>query len=74
MPGQSFNGKSVFLSDNWISSDHLKLFTDASGNIGYAAVFGGLQILGPNLYTATKEQSRSFFLLLLRWNYGGNIW
>jgi hypothetical protein len=37
---QSFNGKSVFLSDNWISSDHLKLFTDASGNIGYAAVFG----------------------------------
>jgi hypothetical protein len=54
MPGQSFNGKSVFLSDNWISSDHLKLFTDASGNIGYAAVFGGLQILGPNLYTATK--------------------
>jgi hypothetical protein len=53
---QSFNGKSVFLSDNWISSDHLKLFTDASGNIGYAAylVVGGLQILGPNLYTATK--------------------
>jgi hypothetical protein len=37
---QSFNGKSVFLSDNWISSDHLKLFTDASANIGYVAVFG----------------------------------
>jgi hypothetical protein len=37
---QSFNGKSVFLSNNWISSDHLKLFTDASGNIGYAAIFG----------------------------------
>jgi hypothetical protein len=37
---QSFSGKSVFLSDNWISSDHLKLFTDAPGNIGYAAVFG----------------------------------
>ena len=53
---QSFNGKSGFLSDNWISSDHLKLFTDASGNIGYAPylVVGGLQILGPNLYTATK--------------------
>jgi hypothetical protein len=34
------SGKSVFLSDNWISSDHLKLCTDASGNIGYAAVFG----------------------------------
>ena len=53
---QSFNGKSVYLSDNWISSYHLKLFTDASGNIDYAAylVVGGLQILRPNLYTATK--------------------
>lgn len=36
----SFNGKSVFLSDNWMSSDYLKLFTDASGNVGYAAVYG----------------------------------
>ena len=36
----SFNGKSVFLSDQWLSSDHLKLFTDASGNIGFSAVFG----------------------------------
>ena len=36
----SFNGKSVFLSDNWVSSDYLKLFTDASGNVGYAAVYG----------------------------------
>ena len=36
----SFNGKSVFLSDNWVSSDYLKLFIDASGNVGYAAVYG----------------------------------
>lgn len=36
----SFNGKSVFLDDKWVSSDHLKLYTDASGSIGYAAVFG----------------------------------
>lgn len=36
----SFNGKSVFMSDKWLSSDHFKLFTDASGSLGYAAVFG----------------------------------
>ena len=36
----SFNGKSVFLSDNWLSSDHYSLYTDASGSVGYAAVFG----------------------------------
>lgn len=36
----SFNGKSVFLSDNWLSSDHYRLYTDASGSVGYAAVFG----------------------------------
>ena len=37
------NGKSVFLADTSVTSDHLKLFTDASlGSLGYAAVFGSL--------------------------------
>jgi len=36
----SFNGKSVFLSDNWLSSDHYSLCTDPSGSVGYAVVFG----------------------------------
>ena len=25
---ETFNGKSVFLADTWVTSDHLKLFTD----------------------------------------------
>lgn len=36
----SFNGKSVFLSQKWFSSDHLTLYTDASGSLGFAAIFG----------------------------------
>lgn len=36
----NFNGKSFFLSDKWQSSDFYKLYTDAAGSIGYAAVFG----------------------------------
>lgn len=32
----------MFLSDHWVPSDHLRLYTDASGNFGYGAVFGSL--------------------------------
>ena len=37
---QSFNGNSVFLHDEWLSSDHFMMYTDASGTLGYAAIFG----------------------------------
>lgn len=36
----SLNGKSVFLSQIWFSSDHITLHTDASGSFGFAAIFG----------------------------------
>ena len=36
----NFNGRSVFLSDQWFNSHQLKLYTDASGAIGYGAIFG----------------------------------
>jgi len=39
---ETSNGKSVFLADTWVTSDHLKLFTNVSGSLGYAAVFGSL--------------------------------
>lgn len=35
-----FNGKSVFLDRVWVSSDHLSLYTDASGSMGFSAVLG----------------------------------
>ena len=35
-----FNGRSFFLSVDWTNSHHLKLYTDASGAIGFGAVFG----------------------------------
>lgn len=35
-----FNGKSVFLNDNWSSSDHLTLYTDAASTQGFAAILG----------------------------------
>ena len=36
----SFNGKSLFLDDHWSNNHKLNLFTDASGSIGFGAIFG----------------------------------
>lgn len=41
-----FNGSSIFLPDKWSSLHELKLYTDASGSIGYAAVFGSQWFYG----------------------------
>ena len=35
-----FNGKNLFLDDTWLSSDKIRLYTDAASTLGYAAVFG----------------------------------
>ncbi|XP_062567617.1 uncharacterized protein LOC134229845 [Saccostrea cucullata] len=37
-----FNGKSVFLSDVWSSSDHLTLYTDAASTQVFAAILGAV--------------------------------
>lgn len=36
----NFNRKSLFLEDTWLSSSKLNLYTDASGAMGFSAVFG----------------------------------
>ena len=42
-----FNGKSCFLFQNWVSSDSIKLYSDAAGVYGgFAAVFGCRWIAG----------------------------
>ena len=42
----NFNGRCMFLPDKWLSSIDLKLYTDASGSIGYAAIFGSQWFYG----------------------------
>jgi hypothetical protein len=34
--------ETIFLADTWVTSDHLKLFSNVSESLGYAAVFGSL--------------------------------
>ena len=50
-----FNGKSMFLDDNWMDSDKLNLFTDASGAIGFGAVFGKKWFFGSWADQALEE-------------------
>ena len=42
----SFNGKEFFLSDQWISSRALHLYTDASGSQGYGGLLGREWFMG----------------------------
>ncbi|KAK3099735.1 hypothetical protein FSP39_008685 [Pinctada imbricata] len=43
---ETFNGKSIFLPDQWVSSQKLNLYTDASGKLGFAAVLGSEWFVG----------------------------
>lgn len=36
----NFNGKSMFINEDWQNSHKLNLYTDAAGKFGYGAVFG----------------------------------
>ena len=42
----SFNGKCMFLDHKFLSSDTIKLYTDASSDIGFAAIFGKKWVAG----------------------------
>ncbi|KAK3101834.1 hypothetical protein FSP39_006695 [Pinctada imbricata] len=58
---ENFNGKSVLFPESWESSDVIRFYTDASGSLGYAAVFGSKWLVGSwfgsmsNLQIAVKE-------------------
>ena len=57
----SFNGISLFPERDVLDSEHLKLYTDASGSVGFAGVWGAKWFAGawpeswPTLHITTKE-------------------
>ena len=42
----AYNGISLFLEPNLLDSEHLKLYSDAAGTLGFAVVFGHLWFAG----------------------------
>ena len=64
---ENFNGKSMFLSDDWISSDVLRLQTDAASTKGFAAVFGKRWFSGewPEAFKATNINVMELFPIVV---------
>lgn len=43
---EQFNGRAFFLPEQWLSTKALHVYTDASGTLGYGAVFGSQWFFG----------------------------
>ena len=54
---EHFNGKSIFLQYECLSSEKLHMYTDASGNFGYAAVYGTKWFGHAHYHISIKELS-----------------
>ena len=59
--------KSFFLSDQWHNSQHLKLFTDSAGSLGFGAIFGSQCYYGawPATWVHYNIAVLEFYLLVL---------
>jgi len=55
---KNYNSKSFFLNFNWLSSRTLDLYMDASGSLGYGAVFGQHWFYGPWPSKRTSKRVR----------------
>ena len=64
---RSYNGKSFFLGSRWYTSKTLKLFTDAAGSLGYAAIFGKQWFFGewPAVWKTFNITILEFFPIVL---------
>ena len=69
-----FNGRSFFLNDYWCTSTHLELYTDASGALGYGAVFGQHWCYGewPDSWRHRNITLLEFYPIVLSLHLWGN--
>ena len=59
------------MSDQWLSSDHFKLFTNAAGSLGFAAVFGHMWFAALASYDITVKE---LFPIVLALEFGVIKW
>ena len=61
------DGKSFFIDDAWLSSQKLNLYTDASGAIGFGAIFGSHWCYGkwPNNWVNSNIAILEFYPIVL---------
>lgn len=63
---EKFNGKAMLLDDEWILASELHLFTDASGTLGFGAVFNSNWFYGtwPNSWLDENIALKELFPIL----------
>lgn len=71
---QAHNGTTLFLEQDWLSSDSINLYTDAAGSKGYAAVYGHYWVAGPfpdswDDYHITVKELYPIVLALSIWGH-----
>ena len=72
----TFNGKSMFLQDRFLTSDVISLYTDAAASLGYGAVYGSYWFYGEfpphcrNLNITLLE----LYPIVLAINVWGHLW
>ena len=73
---ESFNGKSMFLQDRFLTSDVLSLYTDTAASFGYGAIYSSYWFYG-----AFPPQCRNYNITLLELypivlaiNVWGHLW
>ena len=73
---QQFNGKSLFLSDQWLPDHILHLFTDAAGSLGYGAVFGKQWFYGgwPQSWSRENITLKEFYPIVAAVYAWGHCW
>ena len=64
---KDFNGVSFFLNDQWLTSEHLNLYTDAAAPKGFGAVFGASWCYGawPESWTSYHISVLEFYPIVL---------
>lgn len=69
-----FNGRSFFLTDFWTNSNQLELYTDASGALGYGAIFGKQWCYGewPDSWRHRNIAFLEFYPIVLSLHLWGN--
>jgi len=70
-----FNGKSFFLADRWVLASHLNLFTDSSGSLGFAAIFGTHFCYGrwPHQWSEINITDKELFPIVLAVEIWGHM-
>lgn len=71
-----FNGVSFFHSESWVSNKQLKLYTDAAGSLGFAAIFGSHWIFGawPSSWKALHITVLEFYPIVAALFVWGHLW